>query len=180
MLIAAAAAFGLVAARIMLGRGAALIAALFAIALRGGVALIVGPILGAPINWFALYLGPALVVEIWWRSLQLFKRPIVFGLVSGLGASTIGLWLESLWIDGVYHFPWPTRLWPEALAMAVPVAVLTGACGAMFGMVLTGPAAATPGRRSRHRRTHRAGHRRRDGQRACGTRCRRTPPPPSR
>ena len=36
MLIAAAAAFGLVAARIMLGRGAAIIAALFAIALRGG------------------------------------------------------------------------------------------------------------------------------------------------
>ena len=39
MLIAAAAAFGLVAARIMLGRGAAIIAALFAIALRGLVAL---------------------------------------------------------------------------------------------------------------------------------------------
>ena len=57
MLIAAAAAFGLVAARIMLGRGAALIAAALAIALRGGVALIVGPVLGAPINWFALYLG---------------------------------------------------------------------------------------------------------------------------
>ncbi len=43
MLIAAAAAFALVAARIMLGRGAALIAALLAIGLRGGVALIVGP-----------------------------------------------------------------------------------------------------------------------------------------
>ncbi len=39
MLIAAAAAFGLVAARLMLGRGAAIIAALLAIGLRGGVAL---------------------------------------------------------------------------------------------------------------------------------------------
>ena len=39
MLIAAAAAFALVAARIMLGRGAAIIAALLAIGLRGGVAL---------------------------------------------------------------------------------------------------------------------------------------------
>jgi hypothetical protein len=28
-------------------------------------------------------------------------------------------------------------MWPEALAMAVPVAILTGACGAMVGMVLT-------------------------------------------
>ena len=87
MLIAAAAAFGLVAARIMLGRGAAIIAALLAIGLRGGVALIVGPILGAPINWFALYLGPAIVVELIALT-PLIKRPIIFGAVSGLGVAT--------------------------------------------------------------------------------------------
>ena len=136
MLIAAAAAFALVAARIMLGRGAAIIAALLAIGLRGGVALIVGPILGSPINWFALYLGPAIVVELIALT-PLIKRPIVFGAVSGLGVATIGLWLESLWVGAVYHYPWPTSIWPEALAMAIPVAVLTGACGAMFGLVLT-------------------------------------------
>ncbi len=136
MLIAAAASFALVAARLMLGRGAALIAALLAIALRGGVALIVGPLLGSPINWFALYLGPAIVVELIALT-PLLKRPLVFGAVSGLGVATIGLWLESLWIDAVYHFPWPTSMWPEALAMAVPVAILIGVCGAMFGLVLT-------------------------------------------
>jgi hypothetical protein len=136
MLIAAAASFGLVAARLMLGRGAAIIAALLAIALRGGVALVVGPILGAPINWFALYLGPAVVVELIGLT-PLIKRPIVFGLVSGLGVATIGLWLESLWIAAVYHYPWPTSIWPEALAMAIPVAILVGACGAMFGLVVT-------------------------------------------
>ena len=136
MLIAAAATFGLVAARIMLGRGAAVIAALLAIALRGGVALVVGPILGAPINWFALYLGPAIVVELIGLT-PLLKRPVLFGAVCGLGVSTIGLWLESLWVGAVYHYPWPTSIWPEALAMAIPVAMLTGACGAMFGMVLT-------------------------------------------
>ena len=54
----------LVAARMMLGRGAAIVAAVFAIGLRGAVALVVGPILGAPINWFALYLGAAVVVEL--------------------------------------------------------------------------------------------------------------------
>ncbi|HKH53254.1 MAG TPA: hypothetical protein VKA77_16000, partial [Mycobacterium sp.] len=135
MLIAAAAAFGLVAARIMLGRGAAVIAALLAIALRGGVALVVGPILGAPINWFALYLGPAIVVELIGLT-PLMKRPLVFGAVSGLGVSTVGLWLESLWVGATYHYPWPTSIWPEALAMAIPVAVLTGACGAMFGEVV--------------------------------------------
>jgi hypothetical protein len=136
MLIAAAAAFGLVAARIMLGRGAAVIAALMAIGLRGVVALIVGPVFGAPINWFALYLGPAIVVELIALT-PLFKRPIVFGAVGGLGVATIGLWLESLWIDAVYHYPWPTSIWPEALAMAIPVTILTGACGALFGLVLT-------------------------------------------
>ncbi|MGY4647519.1 hypothetical protein ACVWWN_001315 [Mycobacterium sp. URHB0021] len=136
MLIAAAAALALVAARVMMGRGAAVIAALLAIALRGGVALLVGPILGSPINWFALYLGPAIVVEAIGLT-PLITRPLLFGAVSGLGVATIGLWLESLWVQAVYHYPWPTSMWPEALAMAVPVAILTGACGAMVGMVLT-------------------------------------------
>ena len=136
MLIAAAASFGLVAARLMLGRGAAIIAALLAIGLRGGVALLVGPVFGAPINWFALYLGPAVVVELIGLT-PLVKRPIVFGLVSGLGVATIGLWLESLWIDAVYPYPWPTSIWPEALAMAIPVAILVGGCGAMFGQVMS-------------------------------------------
>jgi hypothetical protein len=136
MLIAAAAALGLVGARIMLGRGAAIIAALLALALRALVAVIVGPILGSPINWFALYLGPALVIELLALT-PLIKRPIVFGMVGGLGIATVGIWLESLWIDAVYNYPWPASLWPEALAMAVPVAILVGACGGMIGMVLT-------------------------------------------
>ncbi|OSC32136.1 hypothetical protein B8W69_02215 [Mycobacterium vulneris] len=137
MLIAGAAALTAVAARTTMGRGAALIAAVFAIALRGGVALLVGPILGAPINWFPLYLGPALVVELIALT-PLFKRPVVFGAIAGLGVGSVGLFLESLWISAVYHYPWPTSMWGEALATAVPVAILMGMCGAMFGMVLTG------------------------------------------
>jgi hypothetical protein len=137
MMIAAAAALAAVSARITMGRGAALVAAGFAIALRGTVALLVGPVLGAPINWFPLYLGPALVVELVALS-PLIKRPIAFGAAAGLGVGTVGLWLESLWIGAVYHYPWPVKMWGEALAMAVPVAVLTGTCGALFGMVLTG------------------------------------------
>lgn len=137
MMIAAAAGLAAVAARITMGRGAALTSAIFAIALRGGVALLVGPILGAPINWFPLYLGPALAVELVALT-PVFKRPIVFGAVAGLGVGTVGLWLESLWISAVYHYPWPVSMWGEALAMAVPVAVLMGMCGALFGLVLTG------------------------------------------
>ncbi|WP_419866378.1 hypothetical protein [Mycobacterium kyorinense] len=137
MLIAAAAAIGTIAARLTMGRGAAIIAALFAIALRAGVAVLVGPILGAPINWFPLYLGPAVVVELLGLT-PLVRRPILFGAVGGLGVGTVGLWLESLWIGAVYHYPWPVTMWGAALAMAVPAAVLTGICAAMFGMVLTG------------------------------------------
>lgn len=137
MLIAAAAAVGTVAARLTMGRGAAIIAALFAIALRGAVALLVGPILGAPINWFPLYLGPAVIVELLALT-PLLRRPLLFGAVGGLAVATVGLWLESLWIGAVYHYPWPVSLWGQALAMAVPAAVLTGLCGAMLGMVLTG------------------------------------------
>lgn len=137
MLIAAAGAFALVAARMMLGRGAAIVAALLAIALRGLMAVLVGPVLGAPINWFALYLGPAIVIELLALT-PLLKRPVLFGLVSGVGVATVGLWLESLWIGAVYEYPWPASIWPEALMMAVPVAALVGACGAMVGMVVTG------------------------------------------
>src|SRR6201996_6992592 len=137
MMIVAAAALTAVAARVTMGRGAAVIAAVLAIALRGGVAYLVGPILGAPINWFPLYLGPAVAVELIALT-PLIKRPIAFGAVAGLVVATVGLWLESLWIGAVYHYPGPTAMWGEALAMAVPVAVLTGMCGALFGMVLTG------------------------------------------
>lgn len=137
MMIAGAAAMALVAARLTLGRGAAIVAAVLAIALRGGVALVVGPILGAPTSWFPLYLGPAVVVELLALT-PLAKRPIVFGAVAGLGVGTVGLWLESLWVGAVYHYPWPTSMWGEALAMAVPVAVLMGMCGALLAIVLTG------------------------------------------
>lgn len=143
MMIAAAAALAAVAARIVLGRGAALIAAALAIVLRGGVSLIVGPVLGAPTSWWALYLGPALVVELIALT-PLLKRPVLFGAVAGLGVGTVGLWLESFWIDAVYHYPWPTSMWPEALAMAVPVAIGMGVCGALLGMVLTGQKLPSP------------------------------------
>ncbi len=41
-------------------------------------------------------------------------------------------------VGAVYHYPWPTSMWPEALAMAVPVAIMMGLCGALLSMVLNG------------------------------------------
>ena len=148
MMIAGAGAMAAVAARLVLGPGAAIAAALLAIALRGAVAFVVGPVLGAPISWFPLYLGAAVVVELLALT-ALAKRPIVFGAVAGLGVGTVGLWLESFWIGAVYHYPWPTSMWGEALAMAVPVAIGMGVCGALLAMVLTGQRLPAPRSASR-------------------------------
>ena len=82
MLIMLAAGVALVAARIWLGRGAALGAALFFLAMRGLMALLVGPVLGEPTPHFPLYLVEALLVEL----IALFvRRPLPFALASGVG-----------------------------------------------------------------------------------------------
>ncbi|WP_194834484.1 hypothetical protein [Nocardia sp. XZ_19_369] len=137
MLIVAASTVALVSARYTLGRGSAVVAVLFAFLVRGVVAVLVGPILGAPHNVFPLYLGVAVVVELM-ALLPLIRKPVWWGAVTGLAAATVGLWLESLWVGGMFVDPWPTSMWPELLAMAVPVGIAGGALGALLGMVLRG------------------------------------------
>ncbi|AWK74703.1 hypothetical protein CBI38_27250 [Rhodococcus oxybenzonivorans] len=135
MMIAGAAAFALVAARIVLGPFAALVAVAVAGVVRAVTALMVGPVLGAPTNVFELCLGAAVVIELLALT-PLIKNRVAFGAVGGFLVATVGLWLESLWIDAMYLYPWPTSMWPEALAMAVPVGIAAGACGALLGRVL--------------------------------------------
>ncbi|MCQ4121232.1 hypothetical protein [Rhodococcus tibetensis] len=135
MMIAGAAAFALVAARIVLGPFAALVAVAVAGVVRAVTALVVGPVLGAPTNVFELCLGAAVVIELLALT-PLIKNRVAFGAVGGFLVATVGLWLESLWIDAMYLYPWPTSMWPEALAMAVPVGIAAGACGALLGRVL--------------------------------------------
>ncbi|MFG1791076.1 hypothetical protein [Nocardia sp. NPDC049149] len=137
MLITAAATIALIAARYTLGRGSALVAVVFAFVVRGVVAVLVGPVLGAPHNVFPLYLGAAVVVELM-AVLPMISKPVWWGALTGLVAATLGLWLESLWVGRMFVDPWPTSMWPELLAMAVPIGVAGGVLGALFGMVLRG------------------------------------------
>lgn len=137
MLIVAASTIALVSARYTLGRGSTLVAVVFAFLVRGVVAVLVGPILGEPHNVFPLYLGVAVVVELM-ALLPLIDKPVWWGAVTGLVAATVGIWLESWWVDGMFVDRWPASMWPELLAMTVPVGVAGGALGALLGMVLRG------------------------------------------
>lgn len=146
MLIAGAGAFALVAARLMVGRGAALFAVAFAAVIRELTALVVGPVFGEAHNVFALYLGAAVVVELLALT-PLVKRRLLFGAVAGLGVGTVGIWLESLWIDAVYLFPWTASMWLDTLVMTVPVGVTTGLAAGLFAQALSGDGIPKPAAR---------------------------------
>ncbi|MBJ8347668.1 hypothetical protein [Antrihabitans sp. YC2-6] len=148
LLLTFAAAIALIAARLALGPFAALYAAVFAIVVRGIVAVLVEAGLGAPHNTFALYLGPAIVVELL-ALLPLIRKPVVWGATAGFAVATVGMWLDSMWIDRMFVNEWPAGMWVEGLAMAVPVGIFGGAIGALLALVLENkPLPAPPVRRA--------------------------------
>ena len=71
LLIAFAASLGLVVARTLIGRGGALAVVAFYLAIRGGLSLLTGPVLGETVPHFPLYVAEALLVE----ALALVVRP---------------------------------------------------------------------------------------------------------
>ncbi|WP_415975889.1 hypothetical protein [Rhodococcus sp. 077-4] len=137
LLMTAAGAFALVAARLMVGRGSALFAVAFAAVVREITALLVGPVLGEPHSVFTLYLGMAVVVEILGLT-ALVERRILFGAVTGIAVGTVGLYLESLWVDAVFLYPWPSSMWVEALATTVPAGLVVGLAAGLFAQALSG------------------------------------------
>ena len=137
MLIAFAAAFPLVAARLFLGPGAAFIAACFFLGVRGVVSFVVTDFLGEAHHVFPLYLGSAIIIELLGAT-ALRRRPLAFGAVGGLLIGTVGLVVEAIWVDRVFAVPWPRDIWAEGLAMAVPVAIGSGLCGALFALGMKG------------------------------------------
>ena len=132
ILIMLAAGIGLVAVRQWGGRGTALGAVGFFILIRGGLALIVGPILGETTPHLPLYIVAALVVE----GLALWiprDRPLAFGLWSGLGIGTVGLASEWAWSHAWMPIPWPSELVPEAIVLGLLMAVAGSVVGAWIG-----------------------------------------------
>lgn len=144
MLIALAAAMPLIAARLYVGKGAALAVAVFFLLMRGIVSFVVTDVFGQAHHVFPLYVGSALLIEL--LALTRVKhKPLVFGAVGGLLIGTIGSVTELLWVGLVFPFPWHQGMWLEGLAMTVPVAIFSGLCGALFALGLRGQ---LPSRRS--------------------------------
>lgn len=131
VLLAIAAAFALVAARIILGRGWALGIAVASLLLElldlfgeetGPVDTRVGGI------YIASGIAIELVAWIWGTD-----RKLRFAVLSGIGVGTFGFAGEWLWNQGAYQ-PWTTHLLPDAVLLAV----LAGVGAAIGGVAFTG------------------------------------------
>ena len=135
-LILFAAGIALVTARIWAGPGGALIAAGVFIAVRGLIAVLVGPVFGEALPHFPLFIAEALVVEL--AALWFARRgPLAFGAAAGALIGTVGLAAEWGWSHVWMPLPWPAELMPEG-AIAGFVAALAGALiGALIGAALS-------------------------------------------
>ena len=141
VLIAAAAGIGLVAARVYGGRGMALYAALFFIAVRGLLALLVGPVLGEPVPHLPLYLAEALLVEGAALLISPRIRPYAFGALSGLLIGTVGFAAEYAYSHVWMPIAWQPPLVGEALLPAVVVAIAGGLVGGFIATAWRAPIA---------------------------------------
>lgn len=136
LMIAGAAGLALVAARLFIGRGGALAAAAFFLVIRGGIALIVGPVLGEITPMFPLYLGSAIVVELLAFAVPLLRRPVVFGAVAGAAIGTIGHATEYGWTRFTQTLSWGSDSLVEGTLMAIAGGVAGGLIGSLLALGL--------------------------------------------
>ena len=133
MLIALAASIGLVSARLWGGRGGALAAVAFFVAIRGFVSLMVGGVWDETTPHLPLYLAEALIVEAV-GLLLLTRRPLAFGAVAGVLIGTVGTAAEWGWSHVWMPLPWPSALLPEVIV----VTALAGLGGGLLGTFIGG------------------------------------------
>lgn len=140
MLISMAGALGLVAIRLVLGRGRAIVlAVLYALS----QVLQLGPS-GGPVETRhgAMFLASAVVVE-GVAHLVGTGRRVRFAVAAGIGVGTLGLAGEWAWNAGA-HQPWNATLAPYAVVTSVVAAVGCALLGAAFAGAFR---SATPGAR---------------------------------
>jgi hypothetical protein len=151
VLLMFAAGVGLVAARVALGRGGALVAVASYIAIRGLVTLLVGPVFGETTPHMPLYIVEGIAVEL--VALRVSpRRPLVFGAWAGAAIGTFGLAAEWGWSHVWMPVEWPASLLPEAAILGFVTAVASGVLGGALGRAFSvRPERATGRVRSRQR-----------------------------
>jgi hypothetical protein len=136
LMVAGAAGVALVAARLWMGRGGALLATVFFLVVRGGVSLIVGPLLGETTPTFPLYLGSAIVVELLALAAPLLRRPLLYAALAGLGVGTLGHLTEIGWSDLTRTLDWGSDIAVEGTLLAVVAGVAGGLLGGLLALGL--------------------------------------------
>jgi hypothetical protein len=132
VLLMVAASVALVTARVYVGKGGALAAALFFILIRGALALLVSPAFGHTTLHFPLYVVEAAVVEL--VALRVDpRRTLRFGMWAGVAVGTIGLAAEWAWSYVWWTIEWPSNLFPEAAICGFVAAVAGAVLGALMG-----------------------------------------------
>ena len=135
LLIALAAGVALTAARVRNGRGAALYAALFFLAVRGIWAVVIGGVFELTTPHMPLYLVEALIVEAVALLLST-ERPLRFALTSGALIGTVGVASEWAYGQTAFVIPWERVLFPEAYVLAFVAAVAGAVMGTAAGGAL--------------------------------------------
>lgn len=138
ILLMLAAGIGLVSARLVIGKGGALLAVAGFIVIRGALSLWVGPLTGHTTLHFPLYIVEALVVEA--VALRVSAdRPLRLGALAGLGIGTLGLAAEWGWSHVWWMIPWTSALVPEGIVVGVLAGVAAGIIGGFVGGSLRAP-----------------------------------------
>jgi hypothetical protein len=138
VLIALAGSVALVAARLVLGRGGAVLTVAAFLGGRIAMSALVAVGLGRSVIHFPIYLGIALLVEgAFFASVRLHRSPLFTAVLCGTLVGTLGLATEWGWSHIFGLEPWHVTLFPgiwTATAMALAGALL----GLAFGRLLLG------------------------------------------
>lgn len=130
ILIGTASGIGLVAARVALGQGGALLAAVGFLALRLATLGLIHGTLGLTPPRCALYVGSALLVELAFLRGE-GASPVGQALRAGALVGTLGLASEWWWTQVAGYHPWNAALLPE-----IAVATAAAVAGAVIGMAI--------------------------------------------
>ncbi len=135
VLIALAAAIGLVSARTFLGRGGALAVVAFYLVVRGALTLIVGPVFGESVIHFPLYIAEAILVEL--IALAISPRSgLRFGAAAGAAVGSVGVLAEWGWSHVWMPIPIPDHIVVEAVLTSIPIAIAGGVVGSLIAAAL--------------------------------------------